>query len=131
VNNEIRQFLDVSIGMAVALDDGLVVPVLKNVDKKNVIQIAKETKEIAAKAKEGKLTPDDMSGGTFTISNMGMLHVDMFTAIINPSAGRYPAVGALKTAPVFAGHEFIPRLIMKIVVSSDQGDRRGLCRKSS
>ena len=119
VNNEIRQFADVNVGMAVALESGLVVPVIKQTDTKKVFEIAKETKAIAAKAKEGKLTPDDMSGGTFTISNMGMMKVNMFTAIINPPQVGILAVGLLNTAPVFSGHEFVPRLIMKLVLSSD------------
>ena len=119
VNNEIRQFADVNIGVAVALEGGLIVPVLKKADSKSVAEIAKASKELVAKAKEGKLTPEDLAGGTFTISNMGMMHVDMFTAIINPPQVGILAVGAMKMTPVFVGSEIIPRMIMKMTVSSD------------
>ena len=119
VSNEIRQFEDVNVGVAVALPGGLVVPVLKKADTKSILEIAKATKELAEKAKDGKITPADMAGGTFTISNMGMLQVDMFTAIINPPQVGILAVGAIKTVPVFVGKEVLPRMIMKITLSSD------------
>jgi len=119
VNNEIRQFSDINVGVAVALEAGLVVPVLKKADTLSLVEIAKVSKELAVKAKENKLTPEDMAGGTFTISNMGMLEVDMFTAIINPPQVCILAVGTLKTNPVFSNGNFVPGQLMKLVLSSD------------
>jgi pyruvate dehydrogenase E2 component (dihydrolipoamide acetyltransferase) len=82
-DNEIIYKLDINIGMAVALEDGLIVPVIKNADKLSLRQISIKAKELAAKAREGKLKPDEYSGGTFTVSNMGMYGIVSFTPIIN------------------------------------------------
>lgn len=82
--NEMVLYGDINIGIAAAIDDGLLVPVIKNADKLTLRQIAAASKQLVTKAREGKLLPDEMSGSTFSISNMGMLDVDDFTAIINP-----------------------------------------------
>jgi pyruvate dehydrogenase E2 component (dihydrolipoamide acetyltransferase) len=118
-NLEIRQFDDCNIGFAVSLENGLVVPVIKKADKKTVVEIAKESKLLSAKAKENKLSPEDMAGGTFTISNMGMLKVDEFSAIINPPQVAIVAVGAVKPAPVVIEDKIVVRSMMKMTISAD------------
>mgnify|MGYP000854030569 CR=1 FL=1 len=82
-DNELVFKSEVNVGMAVALDDGLIVPVLRNIDKMSLVQIAEKSKELAGKAREGKLLPDDYTGGTFTVSNLGMFDITAFTPIIN------------------------------------------------
>lgn len=91
---------DVNIGLAVALDDGLVVPVIHHADRLSITEIANKRVQLIEKAKEGKLTPDEMSNGTFTISNLGGFHIDEFTAIVNPPETGILAVGKAKWTPV-------------------------------
>lgn len=86
----------VHLGVAVAIEDGLVVPVLKDADRKSVSELAAEGREKAGRAREGKLKPDEMSGGTFTISNLGMFGIEQFSAVINPPEAAILAVGAAK-----------------------------------
>lgn len=99
---EVRQ--ENNIGLAVAVPDGLLVPVIRNVDKLSLADIASKTKDLAARAREGRLNPDDMTGGVFTISNLGMFGVDQFTAILNPPESGILALGSVKdTALVING----------------------------
>jgi pyruvate dehydrogenase E2 component (dihydrolipoamide acetyltransferase) len=86
----------INVGVAVALEDGLIVPVVRDADRKSLNEIATETRELAEKARSGKLTPDEFSGGTFTISNLGMFGIDHFTAVINPPEAAILAVGAAR-----------------------------------
>ncbi len=109
----------VNIGMAVALDDGLIVPVVRDVDQLGMNDLAERTKDLAERARTGKLNPDEFQGGSFTISNMGMLGVDQFTAIINPGEGAILAVGAAIETPVVRRGEVVVRTIMKMTLSSD------------
>lgn len=90
----------VNIGIAVALEDGLVVPVIHDADQLSITEIANKRVELIEKAKEGKLSPDDMSNGTFTISNLGGFNIDEFTAIVNPPETGILAVGKSKWTPV-------------------------------
>ena len=92
----IRFYNHVHIGVAVAIDDGLIIPVVRFADQKSLSQIAAETKELAGKAKNKKLQPNEWAGNTFTISNLGMMDVDEFTAIINPPDSAIMAVGRIK-----------------------------------
>lgn len=110
---------DVHIGVAVALEDGLIVPVIKEVQKKSIAQITVELHDLVERAKAGKLTPEDISGGTFTISNLGMFGVDAFTAIINPPESAILACGAIKKRPVFDGKDIVPLSVMELVLSCD------------
>jgi len=119
INEKIVQYEDANIGMAVAVDNGLVVPVIKQANNKTVSRIAIETKELAIKAKANKLSADDFAGGTFTISNMGMLGVDTFTAIINPPQVAILAVAAAKKHPVIINDAIAIRPIMRVSLSSD------------
>ncbi|MBL0140502.1 MAG: dihydrolipoyllysine-residue acetyltransferase [Betaproteobacteria bacterium] len=107
------------IGFAADTPNGLVVPVLKDADKKGVIEIAKETGELAARAREGKIGPADMQGGTFTISSLGGIGGTAFTPIIN--APELAILGVSKAAmkPVWNGKEFTPRLMMPLSLSYD------------
>jgi pyruvate dehydrogenase E2 component (dihydrolipoamide acetyltransferase) len=107
------------IGFAADTPNGLVVPVLKDADRKGVIEIAKETGELAAKAREGKLGPAEMQGGTFTISSLGGIGGTAFTPIIN--APELAILGVSKAAmkPVWNGKEFTPRLMMPLSLSYD------------
>ncbi len=110
----------VNVGVAVALDDGLIVPVIRNADVKSVSDIAKEVNELTAKARSGNLTPQDVSGGTFTISNLGPFGVEEFTAIINPPQSGILAVGAVhKEIVVGPEDQPVVRPIMKMTLSVD------------
>ena len=109
----------INIGMAVSVDNGLVVPVIRNADRKSLDEIQAESAELAEKARAGKLSPDDMKGGTFTISNMGMMNVESFGAIINPGESAILAVASSVPTPVVRDGEIVIRDIMKVTVSAD------------
>jgi pyruvate dehydrogenase E2 component (dihydrolipoamide acetyltransferase) len=109
----------VNIGVAVSLESGLVVPVVRNTDKKALDEIQAEVSELAEKARTGKLQPDEMKGGTFTISNMGMLNVENFSAIINPGETAILAVSSAMPTPVVREGQVVVRDMMKITVSAD------------
>ncbi len=109
----------INIGMAVSVDNGLVVPVIRNADRKSLDEIQAESAELAEKARAGKLSPDDMKGGTFTISNMGMMNVESFGAIINPGESAIIAVASSVPMPVVRDGEVVIRDIMKVTVSAD------------
>jgi pyruvate dehydrogenase E2 component (dihydrolipoamide acetyltransferase) len=90
----------VHVGIAVAVEGGLVVPVIRDADRKTLTQVARETKELAGKARAGKLGAGEVGGGTFTVSNLGMFGIDRFTAVINPPEAAILAVGAAVAEPV-------------------------------
>lgn len=107
---------DVNVGMAVAIPNGLVVPVVKNADSLSVEQIAKTTKDLAARARDGKLPPAEMSGGTFTVSNLGMFGVDTFTPIINKPEIAILGVGRMIEKPAVVNGEIViqPRISLSL-----------------
>jgi pyruvate dehydrogenase E2 component (dihydrolipoamide acetyltransferase) len=107
------------IGFAADTPGGLVVPVLKDADKKGVVEIAKETGELAAKGREGKLGPAEMQGGTFTISSLGGIGGTAFTPIINAPEVAILGVSKAAMKPVWNGKEFVPRLMMPLSLSYD------------
>ncbi len=109
----------VHLGLAVALEDGLVVPVLRNADGMSLSQIHDGAGDVARKAHGGKLLPDESSGSTFTISNMGMMDVENFTAIINPGESAILAVSSTIKKPVVRNNKVVIRQIMKMTLSSD------------
>jgi pyruvate dehydrogenase E2 component (dihydrolipoamide acetyltransferase) len=109
----------VNIGIAVASDAGLVVPVIADADRKPASQIAAEARHLADRAKDRGLTADDMTGGTFTISNLGMFGVEQFTAIINPPEGAILAVGAARAEPVVIDGAVEVRRRMRYTLSAD------------
>jgi len=118
-NDQIRVNHHVSIGVAVAIEDGLVVPVVRFADTKGLAQIAAEVKDLAARAKSRKLQPAEWEGSTFTISNMGMFGVDEFTAIINQPNSCILAVSAIQQVPVVKNGAVVPGNVMKLTLSCD------------
>ena len=119
LGDKIRVHHDVHIGVAVAVEDGLLVPVIKNTDLKSLTQINNEVKYLAGKAKDKKLQPDEMTGNTFTISNLGMFGIDEFTAIINPPDACILAIGAIQAKPVVKNGAVVPGNEMKVTLSCD------------
>jgi len=119
MNDFIRQNHHIHIGSAVATPDGLIVPVIRHADQKSLSQIAAETKELNGKAKDKKLQPHEFSGNTFTISNLGMMDIEEFTAIINPPDSAILAVGRIKEVVVKKGEGFGVNNVMKLTLSCD------------
>lgn len=120
MNDFVRQFKNVNMSVAVQTDHGLMAPVIRNTNLKGLNQIAAEIKDIAKRARENKLKPDELSGGTFTISNLGMFGVHNFSAIVNPPQACILAVsGAEKTVVVGANDEFQVATLMNVTLSSD------------
>jgi len=115
----IRTYQHVHVGVAVAIEDGLIVPVIRFADQKGLSQIAAETKELAGKARNKKLQPNEFTGNTFTISNLGMMDIEEFTAIINPPDSAIMAVGRIKEVVVKRGEGFGVSNVMKITLSAD------------
>ncbi len=119
MKDKIRMFGDVHIGVAVAIDEGLITPVVSNVDKKGLREISVESKDLAARARARKLKPEEYSGSTFTVSNLGMFGVDEFTAIINPPEAAILAVGSIVEKPVAVDGQIGIGKRMKMTLSSD------------
>ena len=119
LGDRIRLNHEINIGVAVAVEEGLLVPVIKNADAKSLSQINTEVKGYAAKAKDKKLQPQEMQGNTFTISNLGMFGIDEFTAIINPPDACILAVGAIVEKPVVRGGQLEVGQLMKVTLSCD------------
>ncbi len=119
LGDKIRRYSHIHIGIAVAIEDGLIVPVVRFADQKTLPQIAAESKELAGKAKNKKLQPNEFSGNTFTISNLGMMDIDEFTAIINPPDSCIMAVGRIKEVVVKKEGGFAVSNVMKITLSCD------------
>jgi pyruvate dehydrogenase E2 component (dihydrolipoamide acetyltransferase) len=115
----IRRNHHVHIGVAVAVEDGLLVPVVRFADTKGFQQIGNEVREFAKKAKDKKLQPSDWEGNTFTISNLGMFGIESFTAIINPPDSCILAVGGIKEVPVVKKGQVVPGNVMKVTLSCD------------
>lgn len=109
----------VDIGMAVALPDGLITPVIRAADQKSLSAIGLETRELAGRARDMKLATDEYTGGTFTISNLGMMQIEQFTAIINPPEAAILAVGAIEQVPVIVDGDFEIGHRMKITMTCD------------
>lgn len=110
---------EVNIDIAVALDDGLITPVLHNVDKKTLKMIAVESRALSERARTNKLRADDLGGGTFTVSNLGMFGVDEFSAIINPPEAAILAVGAVTPRPIIVDDTVRAMPMMKVTLSTD------------
>ena len=109
----------VNLGIAVSLEQGLVVPVIRAAEQLPLLEICQRSKELAAKARAGKATPDELSGGTFTISNMGMMDVESFGAIINPGESAILAVASTKPQAVVRDGKIVVRQMMKLTLSCD------------
>lgn len=117
--DKLLQKKSVHIGMAVALELGLIVPVIHNADRIGILDIARESQRLAEAARTGKLRPEEFSGGTFTVSNLGMFDVESFTAVINPPESAILAVGSITPTPVVVDGQVVVRDRMKVTLSSD------------
>ena len=117
--DRILQKKQVHIGVAVALEQGLIVPVLRNADQRGILDIAREARRLSEAAREGKLRPEDFSGGTFTVSNLGMFDVDSFTAVINPPESAILAIGSIMPTPVVVDGQVVVRNRIKVTLSAD------------
>ena len=115
----IQTHAEVHVGVAVSLAEGLITPVVRNADRKHVVEISREVKDLAARAREKKLKPEEFMGSTFTISNLGMFDVTEFTAIINPPESCILAVGAVRKVPVVKDDQLAIGHRMKVTLSSD------------
>ncbi|HEX6121683.1 MAG TPA: dihydrolipoamide acetyltransferase family protein, partial [Ktedonobacterales bacterium] len=109
----------INVGVAVAMESGLIVPVIRDADKRGVLDIARESRRLADAARSGKLKPEEFSGGTFTVSNLGMYDVEEFTAVINPPESAILAVGSIVPTPVVREGQVVVRDIMKVTLSVD------------
>ena len=119
LTDKIRVNKHIHIGVAVAVDEGLLVPVIRFADNKSLSHISTEVRNLAGKAKNKELQPSDWEGNTFTISNLGMFGIDEFTAIINPNDACILAVGGIKNTPVVKNGEIVPGNVMKVTLSCD------------
>ncbi len=119
LTDKIRVNNHIHIGVAVAVDEGLLVPVIRFADNKSLSHISTEVRNLAGKAKDKELQPSDWEGNTFTISNLGMFGIDEFTAIINPNDACILAVGGIKNTPIVKNGEIVSGNIMKVTLSCD------------
>jgi pyruvate dehydrogenase E2 component (dihydrolipoamide acetyltransferase) len=119
VGDEILLHSAVNMGVAVALDEGLIVPVLRDADRKGLLQIAREARDLARKAREGTLTVDEVTGGTFTITNVSMFEVDGFTPILKPPETGILGVGRIKQKPAVHNGEICIRSLMFLSLTFD------------
>jgi pyruvate dehydrogenase E2 component (dihydrolipoamide acetyltransferase) len=114
-----ERYSRVNVGVAVAAPEALVVPTIFDADKKGLRQIAADTRAVAAKVRDGSVTPPELSGGTFTVSNLGMFEIDEFDAVINMGQAAILAVGAIRELPAVRGGEIVPAQLMKATLSCD------------
>lgn len=119
LGDKIRVNREINVGVAVAIPDGLLVPVIKNADMKSLSYINQEVRDLAGKAKEKKLQPDQMTGNTFTISNLGAFDIEEFTAIINPPDACILAVGSIVEKPIVKDGQIVVGNMMKVTLSCD------------
>ncbi|WP_168464464.1 pyruvate dehydrogenase complex dihydrolipoamide acetyltransferase [Wolbachia endosymbiont of Ctenocephalides felis wCfeT] len=119
IDDKILQYSNIDISIAVALDDGLITPIVKSADKKGILSISREVKDLVSRAKSGKLKPEEFQGGGFTISNLGMFGIKTFSAIINPPQSCIIAVGASQKQPVVIDGEIGVAEIMTVTLSVD------------
>jgi len=119
IDGKIIKYKSVDISIAVALDEGLITPIIKNANKKGLLEISKEIKNLAEKSKKGKLLPEEFNGGTISISNLGMFGISEFSAIINPPQSSILAVGSIKRVPCVLNEEIKIANILKSTLSAD------------
>jgi pyruvate dehydrogenase E2 component (dihydrolipoamide acetyltransferase) len=119
MGDKIRYFTRVDLGMAVAIEDGLITPVIRNAHTKRIGQISREAREMAGRARERKLKPEEYTGSTFSVSNLGMFGIDQFTAIINPPEAAILAVGAIEEKAVVVAGAVQVRRRMRVTLSCD------------
>jgi pyruvate dehydrogenase E2 component (dihydrolipoamide acetyltransferase) len=119
LGDRVRYNDHVNSGVAMAVENGLLVPVVRFADQLTLQEISAQVKDYSVKAKENKLTPDDWAGSTFTVSNLGMFGIEQFTSIINAPDGAIMAIGGIKQIPVVKNNEIIPGNVMKVTLSCD------------
>ena len=117
--DHIHQFGEIGVSVAVAVEDGLVTPVVKNAAAKSLLQISKEVKDLAMRARDGKLLPNEFDGGTITVSNLGAYGIESFDAIINPPQAAIISVGSIVEKPVVLEDEIVPGLRINLGLSCD------------
>jgi len=117
--DHIVQFGDVGVSVAIAVEDGLVTPVVKAAQTKSLLQISKEVKDMAVRARDKKLRPDEYDGGTVTVSNLGSYGIESFDAIVNPPQAAIISVGGIFEKPIVKNGEIVPGKVMNIGVSCD------------
>jgi pyruvate dehydrogenase E2 component (dihydrolipoamide acetyltransferase) len=115
----IRRHYRVHLGVAVAVDDGLITPVIRDANKKGLAHISREIRELAARGREKKLHPDEYTGSTFSVSNLGMFGIHEFTGVINPPEAGILAVGGIEETPVVEDGQVVVRPLMKVTMSCD------------
>lgn len=115
----VRYYDHADIGVAVAIPDGLITPIVRSADQKSLSEIAAEVRDLAERARNRKLRPEEFMGATFSISNLGMFGIDEFTAVINPPEGAILAVGAMSPKPVVRNNEIVIRQMMRVTLSCD------------
>lgn len=118
-DKSLRYYESADIGVAVAIEDGLITPIIRSADRKGIGQIAREIKEMAGRAREKKLRPEEYTGATFSVSNLGMFGIDEFTAVINPPEAAILAVGGVTPKPVVRDGEIVVRQMMRVTMSCD------------
>jgi pyruvate dehydrogenase E2 component (dihydrolipoamide acetyltransferase) len=109
----------INVGVAVALEQGLIVPVIRDADKRGLLDLARESRRLVDAARTGKLKPEEFQGGTFSVSNLGMFEIEEFTAVINPPESAILAVGAIQPTPVVVDGQVVVRDRMKVTLSVD------------
>jgi pyruvate dehydrogenase E2 component (dihydrolipoamide acetyltransferase) len=119
LDDKIRQFNRIHVAMAVAIEDGLITPVLFDADRMTLWEISAKARELAGKARERKLTPEEYTGSTFSVSNLGMFGIDQFTAIINPPEAGIIAIGGVEEKPVVIEGQLEVRQRMRVTMSCD------------
>jgi len=115
----VRYYEHADVGVAVAIEDGLITPVVRAADQKSLSQIAGEVRELAERARSKRLKPEEYTGATFSVSNLGMFGIDEFTAVINPPEGAILAIGAMSAKPVVRENEIVIRQMMRVTMSCD------------
>ena len=118
-DKNIRYYDHADIGVAVAIDEGLITPVVRAADQKSLSQIASEVRDMAERARHRKLRPEEYTGASFSISNLGMFGIDEFTAVINPPEGAILAIGAAAPKPVIRDNQIVTRQMMRVTMSCD------------
>ena len=119
LGDHIRYFNRVHLGMAVAIEDGLITPVIFDADQKGLREIGTESRELAGRARERKLKPEEYTGSTFSVSNLGMFGIDHFTAIINPPEAGILAIGGIEQRPIVEDGNVVVRRRLRVTMSCD------------
>jgi pyruvate dehydrogenase E2 component (dihydrolipoamide acetyltransferase) len=118
-DDHIRYWNEVHIGMAVAVEDGLITPVIRDADRKSLAEIGVEARDLAQKARNRRLKPEEYTGASFSVSNLGMFDIDQFTAVINPPEAGIIAVGSIVAKPVAVGEQVAVRRRLRLTMSCD------------